>query len=875
AAAQKFLKDIDVGTPGMLPRLIGPPEIRTYAVPGGSAADVATTLTNVYKSSTLVRITALPNSNSIMVYAPPADHFEIAAQLRGTQKIENSTTIEVINVANPEPKQLIDALNRMFPDTTGGAAKLEPRTDPVPGIIIKGTPQQIEDIKLGLKALGEGPTSGAGGMGSNVRVISLEQGNAQVLAETLADLMRKMGKNPVQVQNPNAPPAPKPMAPAPVPVPAPAPGKMSQLPNGDWQYVRAQIVDPQAPQADPNKKPVTITVAGNRLIVASEDKEALDVINQLARMLTATPKEDSLFEVIRLKNASAEEAAKVMTEVFNGPTQASSGGRVGPGGGGGLSGALGFLGQFAGIGASAPAAPAAGRIRIVADKQSNSLIVVKASLVDLALIRKLLEKAVDNGEMEGGAVARTRVIPLGYASAVQVATTIKDVFSNETQARGGNRGVATIPGFPFPIPNQNPGGGGQPTAQLTVGTDEQTNSLIVKCNDAIFTEVEKLVKTIDDAASTKSEVVQVVRVKGVNPALLQEAIQAIMGQQPTTQRPGTSGMGGANPFSGFGGGGSPFGGFGGGSGRPSFGGGGGTRPSGGGTRGGGGARPGGGGSRGGNPRAANEPGGPDFFEVRDMDVPSALTNTNLNSNNPNPGPLYDPEFDRSSQRPTGTNTGLLQAQYAQAIPNAEQPPAPMPMPRTPQQPPKNPSVPGTGASVTPLGEGSAQAPAGDVKVEALEELGLLVLRAKNAQDLADIMKFIEYIQTDGNKAEVQLKMVPLENGDAASIVNLLTTIFSRVQLGAGSTTVAAAQQNRGGGGSPFGGFFGFGGQQQNTNSQAQTVGSVFFLPLPRFNSVLIAAPNGRIEEVIKQLKVLDAPTSPQMKPSSFSLKKAS
>ncbi|MGL4419900.1 MAG: secretin N-terminal domain-containing protein, partial [Gemmataceae bacterium] len=46
-------------------------------------------------------------------------------------------------------------------------------------------------------------------------------------------------------------------------------------------------------------------------------------------------------------------------------------------------------------------------------------------------------------------------------------------------------------------------------------------------------------------------------------------------------------------------------------------------------------------------------------------------------------------------------------------------------------------------------------------------------------------------------------------------------------------------------------------------------------PLPRFNSVLIAAPNGRIEEVIKQLKVLDAPTSPQMKPSSFSLKKAS
>jgi hypothetical protein len=65
------------------------------------------------------------------------------------------------------------------------------------------------------------------------------------------------------------------------------------------------------------------------------------------------------FEVIKLKNAFAEEAVKLLHEVFNGPNK-------GP-----------------------------GRIRLVADSRTNSIVVVKASAADLEVIQKLLAKTID------------------------------------------------------------------------------------------------------------------------------------------------------------------------------------------------------------------------------------------------------------------------------------------------------------------------------------------------------------------------------------------------------------------------------------------------------------------------------------------------
>lgn len=846
AAATKFLKDLDQGQEGDKVRIIGPAEIRTYAVPAGSSETVAKTLTDVYKSSTVIRVTALPNRNEIMVYAPPADHFDIVRQLQGTKEVTSSTVTEVIPLASfKNPQEVVDQLKRLFPDTTGSGAILEPRTEPTPAVIVKGTQQQIADIKAALGAV-EGVSGGIGGDDSRIRIVPIAGGNSAAAAEKLAELIRQMGNNPVELRGV------EPKMPKPAPAPAPAPGSnfdSRRLPKTGPDYVVAQIADPQAkppaPQPEPGKKPVVITVTGNSIIITSEDPVALNTVTQLARVLTSDKPEDGLYKVIRLKNAPAEQAAQVINEIFNGPAvpvQPQQGGGRGGRGGGGISGALGFLTQFAGIGASAPSDPAAGRVRVVAEKQSNSLIVVKASQLDLFTIERLLEKAIDNNDVESDVVMKSRIIPLQYAEATEVASVLRDVFSNLTTVPGssggrGGRGGNQFP-FPFPIPGQA-GGATAQQPQLTIGTLEQTNSIVINCNEAVFKEVSALVKALDQDAETQTEIVKVVQVQGIDPALIQQAIDAIAGRQPTP-------LGTSSPFgSGFGG--SGFGGFGGtnrgNTGRGGFGFPGMT----GGTRGGGSNRGSGRSNRGGNNRRSSlDPGsgGRDFFEYRDMDVPS--DNASL---------IFDPE------NPEHLANYQPVAYQIPSIPNPDGLPQPGQQPdrRQPDDQPRPGQQPGAI---------EAPAPSPETSVQALQELGLLILRARNPQEMEELLRFIDFIQK-GSKAEIKLQLVELENGDATQIVNLLNTIYSRVNIQGATTTVIPGQGQAGG----LGGLLrGFGGGQ---TAQAQSVGSVYFLALPRFNKILFAAPEARVEDVMDKIKLLDKPSSEQMKPARFPLKRAS
>src|SRR5205823_3751063 len=95
------------------------------------------------------------------------------------------------------------------------------------------------------------------------------------------------------------------------------------------------------------------------------------LVSDLIRLLTQTSGGEGDFEVIKLKNASAVEAAKVLDEAFNGPKQQpqQQGGR----------GFNPFLQQMA---PAAPTTPQPNTIRVVADPNTNSLL-VKAKPIDM------------------------------------------------------------------------------------------------------------------------------------------------------------------------------------------------------------------------------------------------------------------------------------------------------------------------------------------------------------------------------------------------------------------------------------------------------------------------------------------------------------
>jgi hypothetical protein len=101
-----------------------------------------------------------------------------------------------------------------------------------------------------------------------------------------------------------------------------------------------------------------------------------------------------------------------------------------------------------------------------------------------------------------------------------------------------------------------PFGGGQdqsaqaakPTA-LSIGVDERSNSLLLFCSQALYEDIGKLVDYLElSAKPTSTKTVKVISVKGIDPALVQQAVDAIQGRTGA-RRQGTgagagAGMGG-------------------------------------------------------------------------------------------------------------------------------------------------------------------------------------------------------------------------------------------------------------------------------------------------------------------------------------------
>src|SRR5262249_35445138 len=152
--------------------------------------------------------------------------------------------------------------------------------------------------------------------------ITLEKGSARTLALPLQRMIPQMRSNPVNVVEP----AGNRITQAPEKREENANGSATENGNG-----AQQLFDPRAkPVAEkvlPGKDPITLTAAGNRLIAASADPEALKLVRELSRLLQ-NPAGEGDFEIIKLKNAKASEAAKTLDAMFNDTKRNTSRNRV-------------------------------------------------------------------------------------------------------------------------------------------------------------------------------------------------------------------------------------------------------------------------------------------------------------------------------------------------------------------------------------------------------------------------------------------------------------------------------------------------------------------------------------------------------------------
>ncbi|MBI1390853.1 MAG: hypothetical protein GC154_20680 [bacterium] len=131
-----------------------------------------------------------------------------------------------------------------------------------------------------------------------------------------------------------------------------------------------------------------------------------------------------------------------------------------------------------------------GKVKVIADTTTNSIIVIAATPRAFSVIEKLIEK-LDRISPEFGG---TRVINLKNASAVELADQLNELFQEDRQG-GANRGF-------YWYLNQSSGNARDETFSNLIGnvrivSETRTNSLLVTTNSQYFETIEQIINELD------------------------------------------------------------------------------------------------------------------------------------------------------------------------------------------------------------------------------------------------------------------------------------------------------------------------------------------------------------------------------------------
>jgi len=314
--AKEILKRIDVGT---IKVARGEPFLRMHQVPGGNAEKIAKFLSEVpeFKGSGTLRIEGV-SPNTIAVWAGPEYQIKIAKMIGGEDAKGSGNKTAFIPLTVTESEKAATFLQKAFGDTKAGAPFIEADVGRN-GVFVRGTASQVEEVRNAVSDM-EGVGADALAKGG-MRVFNLDQGSAAALAEALKTLIEKqrpdakvkillpgrdLGRD-LEEKTPEKKPAPK------------SGKKLDTSAYHETAFVgdekepgKGVLVDPIKGKEKKKGGTLSITAFGPKLIVTSDDPELLKLVQELVTLITRTPAGAGDFEVIRLKKASAIDAARVL-----------------------------------------------------------------------------------------------------------------------------------------------------------------------------------------------------------------------------------------------------------------------------------------------------------------------------------------------------------------------------------------------------------------------------------------------------------------------------------------------------------------------------------------------------------------------------------
>lgn len=426
-------------------------------------------------------------SRQLVVIAEPQLQEQVRAVLAQLQGAAVDVDVLPLDVLDPATAQA--AINDLFSGATG-APKVS--VDAGSGqLLARGSAEQLARIRQLLVKMGETSLArpGTAGSGRKLRVVPIA-GDARSALEELQRVWPKLRGNAIEVVTPSAI-APKLREQSPPPPAEKKSGCCAEQPSPPSE----PPPNPQ-PSPPPTRPPILVAPSGEGLLIASEDLEALDQFEALARALTRRGAGAGReFAVFTLRIASAATVTETLERLFASPASRSG----------------------------------TGAVLVVPDDRLNAVI-VHAPRADRAAIERLIELLDAPNAPESLSANKPAILPVKNTKAAAIERVLRDVYETQLRSGGGRRAVPIPTGISSEMADLIRQVNAAVSApQMSLSVDEVTNSLVVMAAPPLVAEVTKLVETLDSSAAVDpARAVEIVPLQKANIKRIEDALDALL-----------------------------------------------------------------------------------------------------------------------------------------------------------------------------------------------------------------------------------------------------------------------------------------------------------------------------------------------------------
>ena len=578
---EELVRAIDVDTSGQ-PVRVGSlkPYLQVYKVTT-DARETAKTLSALMPPGVVVNERG--DDDTVHIFGTEAQHRQVQEYLRQLEGGGGFSTVSVIPLSSKDPLTVAATLRTVFLKDGTNAPTIEPDLQGRQ-LIVRGSSGQIDQIRTILLSMGETGTGERPKIGnSNVLHLNISGHDSQQFLEALERAWSTTNRAPLQIiprssgslirgirtpDNRNgrdrlqdvspdrAPPDATSTEPAaPVRKDAAAiPGRRPDLFDVALQDSEAEaaeddaapaapdaaatesadVDDEEAPDAPEFARPgLTILMQGDELIVMGRDPAALEELTSLADYLMSVMPVRTSWTIFTLQSGGADEVSNMLklllpdvTVSSATPTTSSTSFF------GGISNSFNQLGSGLADMTGLSTLGSSASLTIIPDARLNSLFVSGPESRVLE-VEQLLE-VLDASEWSAGELRerRPRMIEVKHAEVVDVYERVTEIYANYLETGQNNRGRNQQNPFQMLVGGGRGGGGGaggqENEVKLTVSADTKTNHLIVSANDALFSEIEKMVEEMDQKVFDAKRTVRLVALQHASPNLVKNAVSTLM-----------------------------------------------------------------------------------------------------------------------------------------------------------------------------------------------------------------------------------------------------------------------------------------------------------------------------------------------------------